>query len=545
MNGYAVYLEKEQRGIMKRSEQRFAVTYQVTLRDNSIIEDYAQDIALEQTVEVPYDCVPKKHFREGIVGHVERIVPLDGSTSVYEVVISYRCDISSFTVPQLLNLLFGNISFKNNIRLVNLDIPEALQEAFPGPGKGVDGIREILGVYGRPLACTALKPMGLSSKELASMAEAYAYGGVDLIKDDHCITNQQFSPFEERIALCQEAIERVNASSGRRTLYLPSVSGRFDEIEEQVYYAVSHGIQGILIAPMLIGPDMARYLSKTYDVFVMAHPALTGVYFHDPSHGMTPALLLGTLFRLIGCDVSIFPNAGGRFYLTDQECADIAEALRIPAGRWKKAFPCPAGGMQLDQIEKMSEAFGEDTVLLIGGSVMQQDVNLTRSTKLFMDRIRSFFNEQLVDPHGNVGFSCDLAYLSPRPASGGLLKFQDFQWSGRGLREYKMEGDLDFRGVLRCELVGQFGEKTKFDLRYFEIEPEGYSSLERHVHEHVIIGVRGRGILLKGTEEIVIDVHDVAYVAPNENHQLCNRDNEPFGFFCIVDHERDRPVRAG
>jgi hypothetical protein len=33
----------------------------------------------------------------------------------------------------------------------------------------------------------------------------------------------------------------------------------------------------------------------------------------------------------------------------------------------------------------------------------------------------------------------------------------------------------------------------------------------------------------------------VLYVAPDVPHQLINPYNEPFGFFCIVDAERDRP----
>ena len=38
---------------------------------------------------------------------------------------------------------------------------------------------------------------------------------------------------------------------------------------------------------------------------------------------------------------------------------------------------------------------------------------------------------------------------------------------------------------------------------------------------------------------------DTVYVAPNEVHQLRNvSKEEPFGFLCIVDAERDRPVLA-
>ena len=96
--------------------------------------------------------------------------------------------------------------------------------------------------------------------------------------------------------------------------------------------------------------------------------------------------------------------------------------------------------------------------------------------------------------------------------------------------------------VSTVELIGKSGEKTSFDLRYFEIKPEGYSSLEKHVYEHVIIGVRGNGILIKGDSSFNISSHDIAYVSPHEKHQLRNNGKEPFGFLCIVDHRRDKPV---
>ena len=35
----------------------------------------------------------------------------------------------------------------------------------------------------------------------------------------------------------------------------------------------------------------------------------------------------------------------------------------------------------------------------------------------------------------------------------------------------------------------------------------------------------------------------VAYVPPLQVHQLSNESSEPFGFFCIVDHQRDKPQR--
>ena len=93
---------------------------------------------------------------------------------MFDVVVSYRCDVTGFSIPQFLNTLFGNISLKDNIRIQDVDIPENLARAFPGPSLGIQGVRARIGVYNRPLACSALKPMGVSTQKLADMARALA-----------------------------------------------------------------------------------------------------------------------------------------------------------------------------------------------------------------------------------------------------------------------------------------------------------------------------------------------------------------------------------
>ncbi len=124
-------------------------------------------------------------------------------------------------------------------------------------------------------------------------------------------------------------------------------------------------------------------------------------------------------------------------------------------------------------------------------------------------------------------------------------RFQDtFRWKGVRVQEYKSEGQ-DWHGIARQTLIGEGGETTKFHLRYFEIEPDGYSSFEKHKHEHVVIGVRGKGRARINRRNIGLNFMDVLYIKPDEPHRLYNPYNEPFGFFCIVNAKRDLPVPAG
>lgn len=369
------------------SVPRFHILYRITPDDSRPIEAHAKDICLEETVEIPGDCVPPAIWDAGIVGQVEAITPCAAPSRAFDVAISYRADIANDSIPNLLNIIFGNISIRRGIKIIDIRLTPDQLRAFGGPRFGTAGLRAVLGVHGRPLAATAIKPLGLSVQALARLAGGYALGGLDVIKDDHGLMDQHFHPFQERVARVQEAIRNANAKTGRKTLYFPMIAGRFDQIEGQMDYARAEGCAGALIAPMLIGPDTGFHLARKYGLAVMTHPSFTGTHFHDPEHGMTPAMLLGRLFRVFGADISVFPNAGGRFTFTPDECQDLAIAMREPLGDVKPGFPSPAGGMTIEKIDSLVAAFGDDAVFLIGGALMRHSPDPEIGARAFITAI--------------------------------------------------------------------------------------------------------------------------------------------------------------
>lgn len=141
--------------------------------------------------------------------------------------------------------------------------------------------------------------------------------------------------------------------------------------------------------------------------------------------------------------------------------------------------------------------------------------------------------------------SCEIpereANTGTRPGSR-ILRWQDgFRWEGVPVEAYKTTA-ATWCGISRMPLAGMQGEKTSFHLRYFEIEPGAHSSLEHHGHEHVVFVLRGRGDVRLGETIQTVGFGDVVYIAPHEVHQLGNPSDEPFGFLCVVDAERDVPV---
>lgn len=362
---------------------RFSVTYRVTPDDTRSIEAHAMDICIEQTVEIPEDCIPEGHWRDGIVGVVENIAPVP-STNTFDVVISYRLDITSNAIPNLINVLFGNISMRRGIKLTHVAFTPEQLKAFGGPRFGIEGLRNTLNAHNRPLAITAVKPLGLPVKDLARLCGGYAMGGLDIVKDDHGLIDQHFHPYRERVARIMDAMRNAEAKTGKTTHYFPMLAGPFADIEAMAAFAKEQGCFGVMVPPMLIGADTGFHLARKYDLAVMAHPTFTGSHFHDPQHGITPAVLLGTLFRLFGADISIFPNYGGRFTFSVTECMDLANALRGSFGGLKTAFPAPAGGMTIEKVGQMIDVYGNDTALLIGGALLRHSPDPAVSARAFV-----------------------------------------------------------------------------------------------------------------------------------------------------------------
>ena len=142
--------------------------------------------------------------------------------------------------------------------------------------------------------------------------------------------------------------------------------------------------------------------------------------------------------------------------------------------------------------------------------------------------------------------TADTAPPPPPPLVGNHSKVirrdSDFTWRGVPVEPYKRTTEF-WKGITRRELSGRRGESQSFHVRYFEIEPGGYSTLEKHAHEHVVIPLRGRGEAQFGCYIYEVGPGDVVYIAPNDPHQFRNAEGstEPFGFLCIVDAERDPP----
>jgi quercetin dioxygenase-like cupin family protein len=115
----------------------------------------------------------------------------------------------------------------------------------------------------------------------------------------------------------------------------------------------------------------------------------------------------------------------------------------------------------------------------------------------------------------------------------------DFRWDTVEALHYKEDGTAPFKDVTRQVLFSQPDQAC--ELRYFEVAPGGFSTLERHRHTHAVLILRGRGTVRLGAETRPIAEHDLVTVEPMTWHQFHAAPDCALGFLCLVAKERDRP----
>ncbi|TMJ02417.1 MAG: cupin domain-containing protein [Alphaproteobacteria bacterium] len=114
-----------------------------------------------------------------------------------------------------------------------------------------------------------------------------------------------------------------------------------------------------------------------------------------------------------------------------------------------------------------------------------------------------------------------------------------FGWQGVEQRPYKEDERALYKTITRQVLFSD--PKMAGELRYFEVAPGGFSTLERHEHMHGVLVLRGRGHCLVGDEVKRLETRDLVSVPPMTWHQFRATTDEPLGFLCMVNAERDKP----
>ncbi|HSI82261.1 MAG: cupin domain-containing protein [Candidatus Methylacidiphilales bacterium] len=138
-------------------------------------------------------------------------------------------------------------------------------------------------------------------------------------------------------------------------------------------------------------------------------------------------------------------------------------------------------------------------------------------------------------PHGHGQPAADA------PVRTHIRAMDGHRWEDLPVLHYKEDGGTHFRSITRQLLCP--GQGLGCELRYFEIEPGGHSTLEIHQHIHSVIILRGKGQCLVGDQIYTLAEHDIIYIPTGTWHQFRANLDDHLGFLCMVNHDRDRPTR--
>ena len=180
--------------------------------------------------------------------------------------------------------------------------------------------------------------------------------------------------------------------------------------------------------------------------------------------------------------------------------------------------------MSRERVPEILDFYGPDIMLLIGGGLLEARDRLTEATAGFVAAVHGHRTDALMT-------------TGDRPIHRKAT--DDYRWDGVELLPYKEDGRALFKAITRQTLFSD--PDLRGELRYFEMAPDGFSTLERHEHMHAVLILRGRGHCLVGSEVRPVETRDLITVPPLTWHQFRATQGEPLGFLCMVNATRDKP----
>lgn len=289
-------------------------------------------------------------------------------------------------VPMMLLSIAGNcFAYSQNMRLLDVYIPDNLLKNFKGPKFGVEGIRKMLKVPDRPFSLHIMKPkMGMTPEQVANQAYETALGGVDMMKDDEMTSDVWNSKFEDRVTEVMKMLKKAKEKTGKDVLYFVSITDEIDKVVERARKAVKLGANGILIC-YSAGLSALRTITEDPEINV---PVLL-----HASHmiSATPRIswpVFAKLCRICGADMMLTPTFWSTIPMVSiEESLRTAQVKLAPLGHIKQTFPMPAAGTYPGLAPIFIKEFGPDMVIPSGGGMLGHPDGYTAGAEAWQQAI--------------------------------------------------------------------------------------------------------------------------------------------------------------
>lgn len=322
--------------------------------------------------------------------HIRRIRARAFELKNEYVKIAYPVELFELgSVPQMLSSFAGNVfgmKAVKNLRLEDIDFPKTILKSFRGPEFGIKGVRKIFKVYDRPLTASVPKPkVGMTTKEYGKVANDVWAGGVDLLKDDENLTNQNFNRFNKRAKTCFKIRDKVEKETGERKSYLINVSAETSEMLKRAKLVHELGGEFVMIDVLTCGFASFQTLREFCHDNKMAihiHRAMHAAFTRNPKHGIS-MIALAKLIRLVGGDNLHIGTVVGKLFGKKDEILTLEREIEhniddnflkqnVLKERWhhiKPMFAVSSGGLHPGLIPYVLKLLGKDIIVQAGGGI--------------------------------------------------------------------------------------------------------------------------------------------------------------------------------
>ena len=316
-------------------------------------------------------------------------IPNDDKYTV-EAVVQFAFSIDAWldNVPMMLLTIAGNcFAYSDYMRLVDVTIPDDLLEKFKGPKFGIHGLREIVGVEERrPLSLHIIKPkMGMTPKQVGNQCYQTAIGGVDMMKDDEMTSDVYNSTYEDRIRYVMEALDKAKEQTGRKPIYLCSITDEAGKMYEKAKKAVELGANGLLIT-YSVGLSAFRQITEDPDINIPVMMHASHMIAAKP-HIAWP--VFAKLTRMCGADLMLTPTIYSSIPMVPhEEGLRTAQVKLAPWKHIKQTAPMPCAGVYPGTAPILIGEYGQDIVIPAGGGMLGHPDGYTAGAKAWQQAIR-------------------------------------------------------------------------------------------------------------------------------------------------------------
>ncbi|QDV34725.1 ribulose-bisphosphate carboxylase large subunit family protein [Tautonia plasticadhaerens] len=290
-----------------------------------------------------------------------------------EVVLSWPLENVGPSLPNLLATVAGNLfelSAFSGLKLVDLDLPPAFGEAYPGPQFGPEGTRRLSGVEGRPIIGTIIKPsVGLAPGETAALVGTLIEAGIDFVKDDELMANPPHSPLGRRVEAVMRVVNDHADRTGKKAMIAFNITDEIDAMRRHHDAVLDAGGTCVMVSLNGVGLAGVAHLRSHSQLPIHGHRNGWGIYARHPMLGMEFAAY-STFYRLAGADHLHCNGLRNKFCEPDDSV--VASARRCLAPLFgRRVMPVIASGQWAGRAGETYERIGSiDLMHVCGGGIM-------------------------------------------------------------------------------------------------------------------------------------------------------------------------------